>query len=117
MLATGSSTLAATRKFRDSLAGRKHSIHLQPVLWEECPRWVDSSDLDRRLLHGGLPEALLSRDVYPGFYSEWVDSFYARDIEELFGFRKRRRFLALFRLLLRQSGGSSRSTAWRPIAG
>ena len=31
VLATGSSTLAATRKFRDSLAGRKHSIHLCPV--------------------------------------------------------------------------------------
>ena len=105
VLATGSSTLAATRKFRDSLTGRKHSIHLQPVLWEECPRWVGSSDLERRLLHGGLPDALLSRDMYPGFYSEWIDSFYARDIEELFRFRSRRGFLALFRLLLRQSGG------------
>ena len=28
VLATGSSTLAATRKFRDSLTGRKQSVHL-----------------------------------------------------------------------------------------
>ena len=34
ILATGSSTLAATRKFRDSLTGRKQAIHLCPVLWE-----------------------------------------------------------------------------------
>jgi len=36
VLATGSSTLAATRKFRDSRTGRKQAIHLCPVLWEEC---------------------------------------------------------------------------------
>jgi len=36
MLATGSSTLAATRKFRDTLTGRKHALYLPPVLWTEC---------------------------------------------------------------------------------
>jgi predicted AAA+ superfamily ATPase len=36
LLATGSSTLAATRKFRDSLTGRKIVIILPPVLWTEC---------------------------------------------------------------------------------
>src|SRR5580658_6870694 len=32
VLATGSSTLAASRKFRDTLAGRKRLVHLVPVL-------------------------------------------------------------------------------------
>lgn len=59
VLATGSSTLAATRKFRDSLTGRKHSIHLQPVLWEKCAAWLGAPDSDRRLSHGGLPKAHL----------------------------------------------------------
>ena len=36
ILATGSSTLAATRKFRDSLTGRKQAIHLCPVLWSNA---------------------------------------------------------------------------------
>lgn len=36
VLAAGSSTLNATRKFRDTLAGRKRSIRLLPVLWREC---------------------------------------------------------------------------------
>jgi len=105
VLATGTSTLAATRKFRDSLTGRKHAIHLCPVLWEECAEPFGAPDLDHRLLHGGLPEPLLAARKDPDFFNEWIDSFYARDILELFGIRNRQGFLALFRLLLRQSGG------------
>ena len=105
ILATGSSTLAATRKFRDSLTGRKQAIHLCPVLWDECADPFGIHDLDHRLLHGGLPEPLLAARKDPEFFSEWIDSFYARDILELFGIRNRQGFLALFRLLLRQSGG------------
>lgn len=105
VLATGSSTLAATGKFRDSLTGRKQVIHLCPVLWEECADPFGIPNLDRRLLHGGLPEALLADRKDPEFFSEWIDSFYARDILELFAIRNRQGFLALFRLLLRQSGG------------
>jgi uncharacterized protein len=70
ILATGSSTLAATRKFRDSLTGRKHSIYLTPVLWRECVSDFDIHDLDRRLLHGGLPEPLLAADKDPAFFAE-----------------------------------------------
>ena len=105
VLATGSSTLAATRKFRDSLSGRKQAIHLCPVLWDECAEPFGVPDLDRRLLHGGLPEPLLASRKIPAFFNEWIDSFYARDIMELFGIRNRQGFLSLFRLLLRQSGG------------
>jgi predicted AAA+ superfamily ATPase len=105
ILATGSSTLAATRKFRDSLTGRKQAIHLCPILWDECANPFGIHDLDHRLLHGGLPEPLLATRKDPEFFSEWIDSFYARDILELFGIRNRQGFLALFRLLLRQSGG------------
>jgi predicted AAA+ superfamily ATPase len=104
ILATGSSTLAATRKFRDSLTGRKHSIHLTPVLWNECVTDFNIRDFDRRLLHGGLPEPLLSPDKDPGFFAEWMDSFYARDIQELFGIRDRGGFMKLLQLLMRQSG-------------
>ena len=124
VLATGSSTLAATGKFRDSLAGRKASVHLCPVLWEECASGFGGGRaaaceeggttaggepsvvaLDRRLLHGGLPEALLAERPSLDSFSEWIDSFYARDILELFSIRNRQGFLALFRMLLRRSGG------------
>jgi len=105
ILATGSSTLAATRKFRDTLTGRKIVLVLPPVLWTECEEAFGVRDLDRRLLHGGLPEALLSSTKDDSFYAEWMDSFYARDIQELFSIRERTGFLNLLRLMLRQSGG------------
>jgi predicted AAA+ superfamily ATPase len=104
LLATGSSTLSATKKFRDSLAGRKHTIYLPPVLWSECLDGFDIKELDHRFLHGGLPEPLLSETKSAAFFSEWMDSFYARDIQELFGIRNRVGFIKLLQLLLRQSG-------------
>ena len=105
ILATGSSTLAANKKFRDSLTGRKYSIFLPPVLWKECLTQFGIKELDTRLLHGGLPEPLLSIEKDPHFFSEWIDSFYARDIQELFSVRNRTGFIQLLHLLLRQSGG------------
>jgi len=104
VLATSSSTLAATKKFRDSLTGRKQMIYLPPVLWSECIDHFNIKELDRRLLHGGLPESLLSETKNAAFFSEWMDSFYARDIQELFSIRNRTGFMKLLHLLLRQSG-------------
>jgi hypothetical protein len=82
-----------------------------PVLWTECQGDFGVRDLDRRLLHGGLPEVLLGRKRDDVFFSEWMDSFYARDIQELFGIRERTGFLNLLRLLFRQSGGMVDYTA------
>ncbi len=104
ILATGSSTFAATRKFRDSLTGRKRTLHLPPVLERECTAF-GAPDLGSRLLRGGLPEALLSSSQDPAFFAEWLDSYYARDVQELFRVTKRHEFLQLIELLLRQSGG------------
>ncbi|MBL8941727.1 MAG: ATP-binding protein, partial [Myxococcales bacterium] len=110
VLATGSSTLAATVKFRDSLAGRKRAVHLVPVLATELDAF-GVRDLRIRLLHGGLPGALLAETRDPEFYAEWLDSFFARDIQELFRVEKRAAFLRLVELLLRQSGGLAEVTA------
>jgi hypothetical protein len=104
ILATGSSTLAATQKFRDSLTGRKRVVELAPVLYEELPAF-GVADLRERLLRGGLPPALLSKTHNPEFYAEWLDSYFARDVQELFRLEKRAGFLRVLELLLRQSGG------------
>lgn len=104
ILATGSSTLAASKKFRDTLTGRKRVIHLPPVLWTELPAFGGVT-LQQRLFHGGLPQALLAPSKPAAFYREWMDSFFARDIHRLFEFRDLNRFNALLEYLLRQSGG------------
>jgi len=104
ILATGSSTLAATRKFRDSLAGRKRVVELVPVLHEELPAF-GITDVRERLLRGGLPPVLLGLQDPSDFFPEWMDSYFARDVQELFQVEKRAGFLRLFEILLRQSGG------------
>ena len=103
ILATGSSTLAASEKFRDTLTGRKRLVHLTPVLWDELGPF--QAPLLKRLYHGGLPQALLAATKSASLYREWMDSFYARDIQRLFAFRAPEKFNALFEYVLKQSGG------------
>lgn len=103
ILATGSSTLAASKKFRDTLAGRKRQVHLVPALSSELPAF--GATLVERLYYGGLPPALLAGAKKPSFYREWIDSFFARDIQRLFSFRDMNKFNALFEFVLGQSGG------------
>lgn len=104
VLATGSSTLSATKKFRDTLTGRKRVVRLLPVLWEELPAF-SIKDILKRLFHGGLPSTLLAPSKIPAFYREWMDSFFARDIQRLFSFRDMEKFNAFFEYILKQSGG------------
>ncbi len=116
VLATGSSTLGATEKFRDSLTGRKRSVHLVPVLPEELSTF-GRQGIDHRILRGGLPPALLASEHDPGFYAEWLDSFFARDVRELFRVEKRTGFLLLVEALLRQSGGIMEATSLARASG
>ncbi|MBI4954007.1 MAG: ATP-binding protein [Myxococcales bacterium] len=116
ILATGSSTLAATTKFRDSLSGRKRVVHLLPVLAAELAAF-GIADLRRRLLHGGLPAALLAEATEPDRYAEWLDSYFARDVQELFSVAKRTAFLTLVQTILRRSGGLCEITKLAAAAG
>jgi len=108
ILATGSSTLLASDKFRETLTGRKRTVHLTPVLLAELCAFGRA--LPQRLFQGGLPQALLDSTKRPSLYREWMDSFFARDIQRLFGLRDVKRFNALFDYLLRQSGGQFETT-------
>jgi len=102
VLATGSSTLGASRRFRDTLSGRKRQLHLAPVLFSELE--VFGADLKTRMYHGGLPENLISEGFPEKDFVEWMDAFWARDIQELFRLEKRTAFMRLLELLLTQSG-------------
>jgi predicted AAA+ superfamily ATPase len=48
---------------------------------------------------------LLAAGNHADFYGEWLDSYFARDVQELFRLEKRAGFLRVLELLLRQSGG------------
>jgi hypothetical protein len=42
------------------------------------------TNLDRRMLHGGLPPFFLAERVDDKDYEEWMSSYWAKDLSELF---------------------------------
>ncbi len=113
IIATGSSTLGAPSKFRDTLAGRKRDVWLTPM----CLRDLDDAklpDLRRRLRRGGLPPFLLPEDFPERDFQEWMDAFWAKDIQELFRLERRDSFQKFTELILAQSGGIFEATRFAP---
>jgi predicted AAA+ superfamily ATPase len=109
VVATGSSTLAARRKFRDTLTGRKSTLWLQPAILDDL-RAFGIGELEDRMIKGGLPPFLLGNGVDDDAYREWIDSFWAKDIQELFEVRQRAAFFKFMELVFRQSGGLFEAT-------
>lgn len=109
ILATGSSTLGASRRFRDTLAGRKTELWLTPMIEADLADFGDT-DLPHRLLHGGLPPFFLSPEPPERDFQEWMDAYWAKDIQELFRLERRASFQRFVELLLAQSGGIFEAT-------
>jgi predicted AAA+ superfamily ATPase len=104
VLATGSSTLGASAKFRDTLAGRKENVWLPPMTMADMQDF-GQVDLERRMLQGGLPPFLLAYPLPEGQMQEWMDAYWAKDIQDLFRLERRSAFQKLAELLMIQSGG------------
>jgi predicted AAA+ superfamily ATPase len=111
IIATGSSTLGATAKFRDTLAGRKRDIWLTPMIGQELADF-GQTDLSHRFLHGGLPPFFLSPSLPERDFQEWMDAFWAKDIQALFRLERRDSFLRFIELLLSNSGGIFEATSY-----
>jgi len=113
IVATGSSTLGASTKFRDTLAGRKVELWLTPIITNDLLDF-NQENLQHRLLHGGLPPYFLEAEYPEKEYQEWIDAYWAKDIQELFRLERRYSFQKFTELLMTQSGGvfeASRFTA------
>jgi predicted AAA+ superfamily ATPase len=109
ILTTGSSTLEASAKFQDTLTGRKTSIWLTPMNSADLSAF-GQENLQHRLLHGGLPSFFLAKTLPEAEFQEWIDSYWAKDIQELFRLERRSAFQKLLELLLAQSGGIFEAT-------
>ncbi len=104
VIATGSSTLGASARFKDTLTGRKSELWLTPMISTDLKDFQVKS-LKHRLLFGGLP-SFCESDVLPEKdFQEWMDSYWAKDIQELFRLERRHSFLKFAELLMVQSGG------------
>lgn len=104
IVATGSSSLGASSKFRDTLAGRKAEIWLTPMCLADLEAF-GMPGLPRRFLHGGLPPFFLAPGPPERDFQEWMDAYWAKDILELFRLERRHSFLRFFELLMGASGG------------
>ena len=109
ILATGSSTLGASARFRDTLAGRKEEVWLTPMTTEDLKDF-GRGDFPHRLLHGGLPPFFLEKELPERDFQEWMDAYWAKDIQELFRLERRRSFQKFAELLMAQSGGIFEAT-------
>jgi hypothetical protein len=109
IIATGSSTLGASRRFRDTLTGRKRDIWLTPMCLADLDD-AKSTNLEHRLRRGGLPPFFLEEEVEEKEFQEWLDSYWAKDIQEMFRLERRDSFQKLTEMVLAQSGGIFEAT-------
>jgi predicted AAA+ superfamily ATPase len=109
ILATGSSTLGASRRFRDTLTGRKAELWLTPMISRDLEDF-GRPGLEHRLLRGGLPPFFLAEQDPEREVQEWMDSYWAKDILELFRLERRSSFQRFVELLHAQSGGMFEAT-------
>lgn len=111
VIATGSSTLAARNKFRDTLTGRKREVWLVPMIAADLADF-GSNDLEHRMVHGGLPPFFLARSLDDKDFEEWLTSYWAKDLSELFVVEKRAAFNRFVELVFAQSGGQFTAQAF-----
>jgi len=111
IIATGSSTLGASAKFKDTLTGRKIEIWLTPLLLPELALF-GSTDIRHRFLFGGFPPFFVKQQVPDRFFQEWIDAYWAKDIQDIFSVGKRSSFQKFTELLLANSGGLFEATRY-----
>lgn len=103
IIATGSSTLGASSKFKDTLTGRKKEIWLTPLLIDEM-KLFGNENISHRFLFGGFPSYFEQQEIPEENFREWIDAYWAKDIYEMFSVGKRYSFQKCAELLLAYSG-------------
>jgi uncharacterized protein len=111
IIATGSSSLGASSKFSDTLAGRKIDIWLPPMILADLNDF-GNADICHRLLFGGLPPFFMSDSVPEVGLQEWIDAFWAKDIQELFRLERKASFQKFVELVFIHSGGIFEATRY-----
>jgi predicted AAA+ superfamily ATPase len=111
VLATGSSTLGASARFKDTLAGRKRNLWLTPMNTHDLMDFKNM-DLGHRFVRGGLPPFFMAAEVPDRDFQEWMDAYWAKDIQELFRLERRVSFQRFVELLLAQSGVMFEATSF-----
>jgi predicted AAA+ superfamily ATPase len=102
VIATGLTSLQSSSVSREPLGEKITQVWLTPMMSRDL---VDfgNPDLAHRFLRGGLPSFFL-KPKRPEDFQEWLDSFWAKDIQKAFRLESRNSFQKFMELLFRQSG-------------
>jgi len=111
IIATGSSSLGASSKFGDTLSGRKADVWLTPMIMADLDDF-GNTDVRHRLLHGGLPPFFLSGRLPEADFQDWMDAYWAKDIQELFRLERKASFQKFAELILAGSGSIFEATRY-----
>jgi hypothetical protein len=108
ILATGSASFDLAAKISEPLTGRKRTLTLYPVSYEEIARtWGEfeaKAQLERWLIWGGYPAIVTAESARESMLGELVGSYLYRDLLELDGVRRADKIVDLLRLLAFQIG-------------
>jgi predicted AAA+ superfamily ATPase len=110
ILATGSASFDLANKISEPLTGRKLTLDLYPVAYEEIVRtwgpFEAKAQLERWLIWGGYPAVVMaeSASLRERLLGELAGSYLYRDLLELDGVRRSERLVDLLRLLAFQIG-------------
>jgi predicted AAA+ superfamily ATPase len=102
VIATALTSLQSSSVSRDPLGEKITQVWLTPMMSRDLVDFGDP-DLAHRFLTGGLPSFFL-KPKRPEDFQEWLDLFWAKDIQEPFRLESRNSFQKFVELLFRQSG-------------
>ncbi|MHB1002626.1 MAG: ATP-binding protein [Thermoleophilia bacterium] len=111
IIATGPSTLASSPGFKKDLTGRMEEIWLTPVMSAGLSDF-NKPNVVHRLHAGGLPPFFLKDDAPEREYQEWMDSYWAKDVQDEFRLEKRWSFQRFLELLFENSGAVFEATRY-----
>ncbi len=116
IIVTAPAKLPAFSHLPETLPGRVAQVWLTPMTSQDL---VDfgNQDLAHRFLRGGLPSFFLSPERSEVEFHEWMDSFWAKDIQELFRLERRDPFQRFMELLFMQSGDIFEATRFAAPCG
>ncbi len=93
----------------NELIPERARVHLTPLASQDMLE-LGRKDISHRLLRGGLPAFFLSPIMPEAAVQEWMDFFWAKDIQEVFRLYRRNSLHKFLELLLKQSGGYFEAT-------
>ena len=103
IIATSPSPFRKDSQPDESISDRVAQLWLTPMMAQDLIDFYGAS-LTRRFIRGGLPSFFTRSKLEDSSFQDWMDDFWAKDIQPLFRFTQRDPFQRFMELLFARSG-------------